>query len=201
VSRTKKKAEALKKAEKIVADLFAKSNCADPMDRKKDRMHSLKAREWVLEMEPQASSALQIAALAHDIDRTIERRRAKVKDFATYEEYKKQHAKESANIICEELEKEGFNDNLIERVRYLIEHHEVGGDKEANILKDADSLTFFNMDIYPYLKGRGSERTREKIKFMYERLSDNGKRIVDSIEFRNGELRALFKKAKQEMEN
>ncbi len=99
-------------AEKIIDSLFANSDCADPTDKKKDKNHSLKTREWILKLKEDASVSLQIAALAHDIDRTNEKRKAKKYDFTNYEEYKKQHAIASANIICEELKSAGFDSDI-----------------------------------------------------------------------------------------
>lgn len=187
-----KKAEQLGVAENIVKYLFDHNDCADTMDRTKDREHSARTRALVLQLEPNASDALQIAALAHDIDRTIEARRIKHENFTDYDEYKKQHAKESASIICERLEEAGLPESLINRVRYLVEHHEVGGDQEANILKDADSLTFFEMDIYPYFKGRGIERTKAKIEWTYKRLSPEARKIVKKIHLKDPKLQEVL---------
>ncbi|NIO44499.1 MAG: DUF4202 family protein [Candidatus Aenigmarchaeota archaeon] len=181
-------------AERIIERLFKNSTCKAPIERKKDRLHSLKTREWVLKLDKDASIPLQIAALAHDIDRTIEERRVKTMEAKNYEDYKKlkeQHAKVSADIICEELEKAGIDGKIIERVRYLVEHHERGGDVEANILRDADSLTFFSFDIIPFFKGRSYQKTKDKIKFMYSRLSDKAKELVKKMRYKNLELKNL----------
>ena len=183
--------EQLEKAEKIIDILFINSDCADTMDKKKDHIHSLKCREWVLKLKPEAGIALQIAALAHYIDRTNEKKRAKKENFDNYDEYKRKHAIESANIICEKLEIADFNKELIERVRYLIEHHEVSGDEESDVLKNADSLTFFNFDIYPYYESMGHQKTKEKIKFMYKRLSEKAKKMIEDVNYGNPEIEAL----------
>ncbi len=184
----KENSEYLSIAEGIVKDLFDHNDCSDLMDRAKDRKHSARTRELVLQIEPNASVSLQIAALAHDIDRTIEARRVKRASFKDYDKFKKQHAKESAKIICERLGDAGFPEALIDRVRYLVEHHEVGGDREANILKDADSLTFFEMDIYPYFDARGLERTKAKIEFSYKRLSPNARQVVKTFHLKDPKL-------------
>jgi hypothetical protein len=182
-------------AENIVDKLFKNSTCKKEMERKKDRTHSLLTREWVLKLDKNASVALQIAALAHDIDRTIEERRVKTDEAKNPEEYEKlkeQHAKVSADIICEELEKVGVNKKTIERVRYLVEHHEVGGDEEANILRDADSLTFFSFDIFPYFEDRGYQKTKYKIIFTYSRMSDKAKEFVKKMKYKDNELKSII---------
>jgi len=171
------------------------SDCANPSNREKDPKHSKLVLEWVLRLKPDADEALQIAALGHDIDRAIERRRVKKENFKSYEEYKKEHAKESAKITCELLEKHSFEKSFVSKVRFLIENHEVGGSEEAEILKEADSLAFFNFDIYYYLKDRGNKKTKEKIRFMYERLSEKAKVLVNQVKFKDKEVKNIVKES------
>ena len=174
-----------------IEDIFNNSNCANPFDKEKDPNHSKITLEWVLKMKPDSSDALKIAALGHDIDRAIEKRRIKKDNFDNYEDYKKEHAKESAKIICEILEKNNFDNEFIEKVRFIIENHEHGGSVEVDILKEADSLTFFNWDIYYYIKDKGVEKTKDKIIFMYRRLSDKAKGLVKEIKFKDEKVKKL----------
>lgn len=46
-----------------------------------DPIHSKNTLEWLLKLKPDADEALQIAALAHDIERAIEKRKVKQKDY------------------------------------------------------------------------------------------------------------------------
>ena len=46
-----------------------------------DPMHSKNTLEWLLKLKPDADEALQIAALAHDIERAIGKRKVKRKDY------------------------------------------------------------------------------------------------------------------------
>lgn len=178
-----------------IEKILENSDCANPTDREKDSTHSRLVLKWVLKLKPGADEALQIAALGHDIDRAIEKRRVKKENFKDYEKYKKEHAKESAKIICEILKKHDFEENFINKVKFLVESHEVGGSKEAEILKEADSLTFFSFDISYYLKDRGSKKTKEKVRFMYERLSEKARKMVNQVKFKNKAVENLFKEA------
>ena len=180
-----------------IENIYKNSDCSNPSDRKKDPIHSKLTLKWVLKLKPDADDALKIAALGHDIDRAIENRRVKKEDYNDYDRYKKEHAIESAKIITELLKKYKCNRNIVKKVRYLIENHEAGGTSEANILRDADSLTFFNFDISYYLKDRGVEKTKDKIKFMYDRLSKKAKNLVKSIKF-NQKIKAIFRQALKE---
>ena len=178
-----------------IQKILKNSDCANLADREKDLAHATLVLEWVLKLDPDANEALQIAALGHDIDRAIEKRRVKKENFEKYEEYKGEHAKESAKIVCEILEKYSLEKEFVEKVRFLIENHEVGGSEEADILKEADSLTFFSFDVYYYLKDRGAKKTKDKISFMYKRLPKKAKKLVKQVEFKDKEVESLFKEA------
>ncbi len=60
---------------------------------------------------------------------------------------------------------------------------------------DADSLAYFDYNIPSYLKRNGRERAKEKIKFMYKRLSLKAKKLVGQIDFRNKEIENLVKES------
>jgi len=54
---------------------------------------------------------------------------------------------------------------------------------ETSILTDADSLAYFDYNVPSYLKRNGEERAKEKIKFMYDRLSEKAKNLVKEIKY------------------
>jgi hypothetical protein len=179
----------IKKLEEEIEQIISKS----PTDT--DLEHARSAKKWVLRLKPDADQALQIAALAHDIERgTITPEQSKIKeDFSRYDEIKKIHGKLSADIICDLLKKHGFDKPFIERVGHLVELHEFGGDEDTDILKDADSIAFFEENIGGYLPKFGEEKLRNKIKFMFDRMSEKAKNIVKNFKYDNPKLNKIFK--------
>jgi len=177
---------------KEIIQIIRNSDCADRMDRQKDSIHSKLTLEWVLKLKPSADHSLQIAALGHDIDRAIESRRIKKENFEDYNKYKKRHAQESAAIVVEIMKKYDYDEKAIDKVQLLIENHEVGGSGEVEILKNADSLTFFSYDVYYHLRDRSPEMAIKKIKFMYNRLSDEAKKLIKEIEFKDKKVADLI---------
>ncbi|MFA6533992.1 MAG: DUF4202 family protein [Patescibacteria group bacterium] len=165
-------------------------NAAD----KTEYNHSQSVWQWVLKLKPEADIALQIAALGHDIDRSLEDYRKMKVRFVTYEEYKKEHALLSAKITCDILKKHNFDEATINRVRLLIENHEIGGEGDVEILMAADSLTFFN-NLSHYRQTHTHDETTDKIKFMYNRLNDKAKSMVNQIDFKNIESAKLLREA------
>lgn len=156
--------------------------------------HSQSVWQWVLKLKPDADIVLQIAALGHDIDRSFEDYRKMKARYATYDEYKKAHTLLSAKIICDLLIKHNFDNVTIDKVKRLIENHEVGGEGDVAVLTEADSMTFFN-NLPHYREAHTEKETIDKIKFMYNRLSDKAKNMVNQIHFNDTGSEKLFKEA------
>lgn len=160
-----------------------------------DPVHSELVLKWVLKLKPDADEALKIAALAHDIDRAITKiTESDLKDYkANYHQYKKEHAERSAQFIAEILRKNGYLEDFINKVVFLVERHEIGGDEESDILRDADSIAYFEYNAPRYLKRNGREQTKGKIGFMYSRMSEIAKELVNKMNFEDKEIEELFK--------
>ncbi|MFA5386371.1 MAG: HD domain-containing protein [Candidatus Paceibacterota bacterium] len=159
-----------------------------------DPVHSELVLKNLLKLKPDADEAFQIAALGHDIDRAVHKITEKdLTDFSKIDEFKKQHSLRSAKIVADILKKYGYDEKFVQKVSHLIENHEFGLDEDSRLLMDADSLAYFEYNIPFYLKRNGRERTKEKIKFMYIRMSEKTKRVVDKMTFDDGEIAKLFK--------
>ena len=159
-----------------------------------DSIHSKNTREWVLKLKPEADMALQIAALGHDIERSIEERKIKRENFTDYDDFKKAHSHNSATILQEILLKYDVKQDFIDKVVDLVLWHEFGGTPEANILKYADSISFFDVNL-PFYFQRNSEReTAFRMKWGYKKLSRVAESIVRNFSYNNVELKALFNK-------
>ena len=158
--------------------------------------HSELVLKWVLKLKPDTDEAIKIAALSHDIDRAITKITEKdLKDYSKINEFKKEHSIRSARFVSEILKKHNYSHEIIEKVKHLVENHEFGGDEESDILMDADSLAYFDYNIPSYLKRNGKDRAREKIRFMYKRLSSKAKKLVNQIKFKNKEIEELVKES------
>lgn len=101
---------------------------------KTDLAHAKSTRKWILKLKPDADYALQISALAHDIERSLEPDPRKIEEkFDNYEGHKRAHSKKSAKIVVELLKKYDFDSEFISKVEHLILNHEFGGDFESNL--------------------------------------------------------------------
>ncbi|MCK5061072.1 DUF4202 family protein [Candidatus Parcubacteria bacterium] len=175
-----KKEEALKsifnKTREFVKESF---NRNDAQMRHFDR-----TAYWIKELKPDVDIAYLIAAIGHDIERAFKDAK---KDFVNTklsfrdEEFLKQHSEKGAEILGKFLEKEGANNKLINRVKHMVSKHELGGDEDQNLLKDADSLSFVenNGPIFlSKIEKLGYDRIKEKFDWMYNRItSEKAKEI------------------------
>jgi hypothetical protein len=140
--------------------------------------HLVRTRDWVLELEPDASEALQLAALTHDMERHfpggphLDMTRQRADDG----EYNRAHSERSAQIVGDFLRGQGAEPELVRDVEELIRAHEFGGWHEADLLQAADSISWLetNQDVAQGWVRDGrcdAEWAREKHRWSYERIT------------------------------
>ncbi len=139
--------------------------------------HLRRTLDWLLELEPGASEALQLASLTHDMERFFPG--GPQFDPATMipgePEYTRAHSERSAQIVAEWIREQGADEELTREVARLIEQHETGGDAAANLLQAADSLSFLevNADLVVAWAETGRcsvERATQQHEWMFERI-------------------------------
>lgn len=160
------------KAEKFVLDSFVSSG------KPKSNKHFIQAVYWLKELKSDADEAMLVAMVAHDIERAF-----RTKEFS--EKYKEEswldkeflthHQQVGADIIANWLKENGVMEDFCDRVRHLVSSHEWGGDDDQNLIKDADSISFFECNLEHFIndltKEKGVEKVREKIDWMFNRIT------------------------------
>ena len=94
--------------------------------------HLLKSLEWLDRLAPDASEAVRLATLTHDMERAFGGPDAipiKMSDRA----YEEAHSNRSARIVGEWLRANGAHAELVREVEALIRVHEWGGSPDARI--------------------------------------------------------------------
>lgn len=158
------------KTKQFVIDSFQKIG-------KNQIIHFERTVFWLRKLKPKADEALLIAAIAHDIERAYSKPDIvkKREEGLNSKNFLQLHQKRGAQIIENFLKREGVDSKLINRVKKLVEKHEEGGNNDQNLLKDADSISFFENNINSFLtKGiaeLGKEKIKEKFDWMYERIT------------------------------
>jgi len=149
-----------------------------------DPRHATNTVEWLMRLDPNSDTALQIAALGHDIDRAVSARKVQRVDFDDYDDFKAAHARNSADILREILHECGVSDEaLTQEVHHLVCAHEVGGGPRSDLLKDADSISYFDVNLPLYFAREGWDETLRRCTWGYLRLSGRARSIVAGLKF------------------
>jgi len=150
-----------------------------------DYDHALNVLEWVRRLQPDSGAALQLAALGHDLERALPNRKVWRREFDTYDSFKRAHAENSAVIMRELLAKYPLDKDIVARVCYLIRYHEFGkdDDPELVVLKDADSLSFFEINLPHYFRREGERETFSRMQWGFRRLSERARRYLQSMKY------------------
>jgi len=145
--------------------------------------HHLRTRDYLLILKPNASIEAQIAALTHDIERKLPGRIPSIKNKEDYnQEYLLKHGQRSAEHVIEFLKKNKIEVDL-DKIKEIITNHEIGGSEECNLVKDSDSLSFFEvLSKYFIEKFKDKEYGIKKFKFMFDRISsDKAKELAKPL--------------------
>ncbi len=158
-----------------------------------DPRHADNTLEWLLRLEPDAGDDLQLAALAHDIDRADDVRKVKRADFDDYDAFKSAHARNGAEILRSILIRCDVEGDIVDEACRLVEVHEVGGDPRSDLLKDADSISYFDGNLPLYYQREGWAETKRRSLWGYRRLSARAKEFVNKICYQDETLMQLLR--------
>jgi hypothetical protein len=139
--------------------------------------HLLRTEDWLLELEPEASEQLRVAAVLHDIERAFPAPGVTWDSARDWDnvEYNRWHQDRCADIASAWLREQGASDELLDGVDALIRVHEDGGWPDADLLQAADSLSFLDtltpLVISWVQSGRSTpERAAAKVRSSLDRI-------------------------------
>jgi kynurenine formamidase len=140
--------------------------------------HLERTLDWALELDPQASEALRVAAITHDIERAFPDREAGWDSATSWDDpaYNRWHQDRCADMIAGWLREQDAEPALIDEVDRLVRNHEVGGWPEADLLQAADSVSFLETMVGVVggwvQSGRAPrERAGGKLRYSLERIA------------------------------
>jgi len=158
-----------------------------------DPIHSKNICEWVLKLDPKADESLQIAALGHDIERAVKDRKILRKDYKDYDQFKEAHAINSALILKEIMNECKLDKQMLKDICEMVRYHEVGGNKETNLLRDADTISFFEVNLFLYYMRNDREEIKRRCLWGLKRLSPNLHHIVSEFQYKDKDIEVLVK--------
>jgi hypothetical protein len=83
-------------------------------------------------------------------------------------------------------------------VYLLVCRHETGGDSRADLIKNADGISYFHVNMPLYYQREGWEETKRRCIWGYGRLSARVKKIVENIAYADEKLTKLLQEVIRE---
>ena len=146
----------------------------------RERSHAENTLKWVIKLRPNAFLALRIAALAHDIERS-DPHRYKENDFKSHEEYKKAHSEKGAEILSKVLKRYRIDQNTMNEAVNFVQLHEIGGNEGADILMDADSISFFDNNLDFYVSYKGLKGAIKQVEYKFQRCTPRAQKYIKNL--------------------
>jgi hypothetical protein len=160
----------------------------------KELLYSQRMTRKLLQFEPNASKALQIAARAQHICRWKIARDAYPMDRVGYlkwrETLKKMHAEITAGI----LEQVGFDQQFIDRVSFLINKKLIKKNEESQILEDTICLVFLDYYFEEFAAKHEDEKVVDILRKTWVKMSEKGHEAALKLPFSEKSL-SLVKQA------
>ncbi len=113
-----------------------------------DGEHLARAGDWMLALDPEAPEPLAIAALLHDMERSVPGGPALDKVNQAWDDagYNQAHCKRSAEVVASWLADHGASETFVEGVKQPIREHEFGGSPAGDLMQAADSISFLEVN-------------------------------------------------------
>ncbi|TXE14972.1 DUF4202 domain-containing protein [Seonamhaeicola algicola] len=166
------------------------------MNYPKELLYSQRMTRKLLQFEPNASKALQIAARAQHICRWQIARDEYPMDRVGYLKWRETLKKMHAEITSEILTKVGYDAQYIERVSQLITKKLIKKNEESQTLEDTVCLVFLDYYFDEFAAKHDDEKVIDILQKTWKKMSEKGHEAALKLSFSNKNLQ-LVKKAIQ----
>lgn len=170
--------------------LIDKKNVQDPntyqvadFEYAKELLYSQRMTRKLLQFEPNSSKALQIAARAQHICRWQISRDEFPMDRVGYLKWRETLKKMHANTTSEILQKVGYDDQFIDRVKKIILKKLIKKNEESQALEDVICLVFLDYYFDEFAAKHSDEKVIDILKKTWVKMSDKGHEAALEIPF------------------
>ena len=140
--------------------------------------YSKSLTEWVLKLDPQASEALRIAARGQHISRWTVPRAEYPADRSGYlrwrEDLKAFHAEKVGGILRDV----GYEEDFIQRVKFLILKNNIKQDTDTQTLEDALCLVFFETQFMDLMEKTPVDKMKTIVRKTWKKMGPKGREIA-----------------------
>ena len=144
----------------------------------KELLYSQRMTTKLLDVEPQASEALQVAIRAQHICRWEIPRKKYPMDRIGYFKWRNDLKKMHANITSDILEEVGYNQEFIDRVAFLINKKLIKKDPESQLLEDIVCLVFLEYYLEAFMVKHTQEKVIDILQKTWVKMSEKGQKLA-----------------------
>ncbi len=181
--------------------IIDQKNAEDPntyqvagIEYSKELLYSQRMTRKLLQFEPNASKALQIAARAQHICRWKIERKEYPMDRVGYLKWREELKKMHADITGKILEQVGFDEQFVERVQKIILKKFIKKNEESQAIEDTICLVFLDYYFEDFAAKHTDEKIIDILKKTWVKMSDKGHQAALQLPFSEKSL-ALVKQA------
>jgi hypothetical protein len=145
--------------------------------------HALDTWQWTLRLDPDASLAVQVAALFHDVERLDKDARERMEHRAPERGVDKGPPSAASLRAASLLEEAGLFAGAIAQVEEILAGAEPRA-REVSTLDEADALSFLSLESSPYADHFGLAQTRRKVTHTIGRLGPRAREKVALLRLR-----------------
>ncbi|ALJ06677.1 hypothetical protein APS56_00910 [Pseudalgibacter alginicilyticus] len=164
------------------------------IDYSKELLYSHRMSQKLLQFEPEASEALQIAARAQHICRWKIARNEYPMDRVGYLKWRETLKKMHADITAEILEQVGYDSEFIERVSFLINKKLIKKDEGSQTIEDVICLVFLEFYFEDFAAKHSEEKIIDILQKTWKKMSEKGHAEALKLSYSDTDLE-LIKKA------
>lgn len=161
--------------------IIDKKNEEDPntyqvagLEYSKELLYSQRMTRKLLQFDPDASKALQIAARAQHICRWKIARKEYPMDRVGYLKWREELKKMHADLTGEILVQVGFDDQFVDRVQKIILKKLIKKNEESQTLEDTICLVFLDYYFDEFAAKHTDEKIIDILKKTWVKMSDKG---------------------------
>ncbi|WP_339893681.1 DUF4202 domain-containing protein [uncultured Algibacter sp.] len=164
------------------------------IDYSKELLYSQRMTRKLLQFEPNASKALQIAARAQHICRWKIARDEYPMDRVGYLKWRETLKKMHGDLTADILKQVGYDDQFADRVKAIIIKKLIKKNEESQTLEDTICLVFLDYYFEEFAAKHSDEKIIDILKKTWVKMSDKGHETALKLPFSEKSL-ALVKQA------
>lgn len=153
------------------------------LEYSKELLYSQRMTQKLLQFDPNASEALQIAARAQHICRWKIARNEYPMDRVGYLKWRETLKKMHAEITSDILKEVGYEDDFIERVSFLINKKLIKKDDGTQTLEDVICLVFLEYYFEEFAEKHENDKVIDILQKTWVKMSEKGHQAALKIKY------------------